>query len=429
MNVLVVGGGGREHAIVKSLRRSPHVSRLLCAPGNAGIGRDAELVPIKAEDINGLLRFVREQQVDLTIVGPEQPLVNGIVDQFRSDGRAVFGPSKSAALLEGSKVFSKAFMVRQHIPTAAYSSFQKGDAEAAEMFIAGLRPPIVVKADGLAAGKGVSICPSRPEAVEAVRAMLSGGLFGSAGESVIIEEFLIGEEASVFVLTDGERYAMLAPAQDHKRVFDNDEGKNTGGMGAYAPAPVVTPDLLKRVEAEVIIPTLKGMRDEGAPYTGCLYVGLMITQQGPKVLEYNCRFGDPETQVVVPLIESDPAEVFAAIAAGRFDPATVHIKDASAVCVVMASGGYPDSYVTGKRIEGLDVLDGKEEVTVYHAGTKIADGDLVTSGGRVLGVTAFGPKHDLATTVKKAYEAVQHVRFEGAHYRNDIGKKGIMRGG
>jgi phosphoribosylamine--glycine ligase len=425
MKMLVIGSGGREHAIVKALRRSPLVSKVWCAPGNAGIAQDAECVPIKADDLNGLLRFAREQSVTLTIVGPEQPLVLGIVDVFRAQGMAIFGPTRSAALLEGSKAFSKAFMERYGIPTAKFGSFGKDDASAAEAFIRGMQPPMVVKADGLAAGKGVIICQTRDEALEAVRSMLSGEAFGDAGERVVVEEFLSGEELSVFVVTDGERAVMLATAQDHKRVFDNDRGKNTGGMGAYAPARLGTPPLLERVQREVVEPTLRGMRSEGAPYTGCVYIGLMITPNGPFVLEYNCRFGDPETQVVLPLIASDVAELFVRASSAQLQPEEVRIADATAVCVVMASGGYPDQYETGKEITGLQTLDGREDISVFHAGTKISEGKLVTAGGRVLGVTAVGAPNDLAGTIRKAYEAVRKVKFEGAHYRTDIGSKGV----
>ncbi len=425
MKILVVGSGGREHAIVRSLRRSQHVSKIWCAPGNAGIAQDAECVPIKADDLNGLLRFAREQAVSLTVVGPEQPLVLGIVDLFRSEGLTIFGPTKSAALLEGSKGFSKAFMQRHGIPTARFGTFGKDDAAAAEAFIKVMQPPMVVKADGLAAGKGVVICQTRDEAFEAVRSMLSGEAFGSSGERVVVEEFLTGEELSVFVVTDGDRSVMLAPAQDHKRIFDNDRGKNTGGMGAYAPAPLGTPQLLERVQREVVEPTLRGMRSEGAPYTGCLYIGLMITPSGPSVLEYNCRFGDPETQVVLPLVATDVAELFVGAASNQLQPSDVRLANASAVCVVLASAGYPDTVETGKEISGLQILDGREDVVVYHAGTKVVEGKVVTAGGRVLGITAVGASNDLAATIRTAYEAVRKVRFDGMQYRTDIGSKGV----
>lgn len=425
MKVLVIGSGGREHAIVRSLRRSPHVSKVWCAPGNAGIAQDAECVTIKADDLNGLLRFAREQSVALTVVGPEQPLVLGIVDLFRAQGMTIFGPTRSAALLEGSKGFAKAFMERHGIPTARFGTFGKDDGTAAEAFIRSMQPPMVVKADGLAAGKGVVICPTRDEALEAVRSMLSGEAFGASGERVVVEEFLKGEELSVFVVTDGERSVMLSTAQDHKRVSDNDQGKNTGGMGAYAPAPLGTPALLERIEKEVVEPTLRGMRLEGAPYTGVLYVGLMITANGPSVLEYNCRFGDPETQVILPLVTSDVAELFVHASSNQLQPGDIRIARSSAVCVVLASGGYPDAYQTGKEITGLTILDGREDISVFHAGTKVMDGKVVTAGGRVLGITAIGPENDLAATIRSAYEAVRKVRFEGMHYRTDIGSKAV----
>ena len=337
----------------------------------------------------------------------------------------IFGPPKAAALLEGSKVFSKAFMERHHIPTAKFGSFGKGDAGAAEAFIKSLQPPMVVKADGLAGGKGVIICQTRQEAMESVRSMLSGEAFGLAGERVVIEEFLTGEELSVFVISDGERSVLLSTAQDHKRVFDLDRGKNTGGMGAYAPAPLGTRELLERVQREIVEPTLRGMRQEGSSYTGCLYIGLMVSASGPQVLEFNCRFGDPETQVVLPLVASDLVELFVHASTNQLDPASVLVYDATAVCVVLASGGYPDSYETGKEISGLSSLDGRQDVAAYHAGTKIQDGKMVTSGGRVLGVTAFGPPNDLAATIRTAYEAVRKIRFDGMHYRTDIGAKAV----
>ncbi len=424
MNVLVIGSGGREHALVWKLRQSPQVERLYCAPGNAGIGRQATLVPIKPADIGALAAFAERERIDLTVVGPEQPLVLGIVDEFRRRGLAIFGPSQYAAQLEGSKVFTKEFLTRHAVPTARFGAFAPEQEAAAVRFIETLTPPIVVKADGLAAGKGVLICNSRGEAVEGIRAMLGGG-FGDAGRRVVVEEFLTGEEASVFVLTDGERFATLAPAQDHKRILDGDRGKNTGGMGAYAPAPVVTPSLLARVTREIITPTLDGMRREGHPYTGCLYVGLMITPSGPKVLEFNCRFGDPEAQVVIPLIDADLAAVLGSVARGTLDPAAVRQHPAAAVCVVMASQGYPDDYQTGKEILGLDRPAADDGVVIFHAGTKDEGGKVVTAGGRVLGVTAIGYGHDLAGTIRTAYGAVGQITFDGAYYRSDIGAKAL----
>jgi phosphoribosylamine--glycine ligase len=359
------------------------------------------------------------------VVGPEQPLVEGIVDRFQSEGLRVFGPTRAAARLEGSKAFAKAFMERHGIPTARHASFTRENLSGAVRFIEELSGHVVVKADGLAAGKGVIICSDGREALRVVEDMIKGGAFGDAGRHVVVEEFLDGEEASILALTDGERYVCLTPAQDHKRILDGDRGKNTGGMGAYAPAPVVTPDILRRVEKEILVPTLEGMQREGSPYRGCLYMGLMMTAQGPRTLEYNCRFGDPETQVVVPLIDGDLAQILLSIADGRLEPAGVALHKASAVCVVMASGGYPDDYRTGMPIVGLDTVDAGRGEVVFHAGTKKMGDVLVTSGGRVLGVTAIGYENDLEGTIAAAYRIVQRIAFDGAYYRSDIGQKAL----
>jgi phosphoribosylamine--glycine ligase len=425
MNILVIGSGGREHTLVWKLRQSPHVHSLYCAPGNAGIAQHAALVSLKPTDIQGLMRFVRENKVDLTVVGPEQPLVDGIVDEFEQNGLKIFGPSKAAAMLEGSKTFAKDFMAKYKIPTAAYRSFRPGELHQAEAYSGTLSSPVVVKADGLAAGKGVVICETHQAAVLALRDMMLNKAFGSAGEIVVVEEFLVGEEASVFALTDGERYVTLASAQDHKRILDHDQGKNTGGMGAYAPAPIVTAEVLQRVREEVIEPLLEGMRSEGTPYRGCLYCGLMISNGRPKVVEFNCRFGDPETQVVVPLIEGDLAEILMSVAEGKLDPQSVKQHPASAVCVVMASRGYPDDYQTGKPIHGLETIQPDEGLVVFHAGTRSDGENIVTSGGRVLGVTAIGYEHELKSTIDAAYRGVSAITFDGAYYRSDIGLKAL----
>ena len=427
MNILVIGSGGREHALVWKLRQSPQVENIFCAPGNAGIAQLATLVPLKPTDIKGLLKFAKEEKIDLTVVGSEQPLVEGLVDVFEEHGFKIFGPGKAAAQLEGSKVFSKDFMIRHHIPTAKYRSFSAAALDEARKYISMFEPPMVIKADGLAAGKGVLICKTRQEAYLALDEIILNKAFGSAGDRVIVEEFLIGEEASVFVLTDGERFAVLASAQDHKRILDGDLGKNTGGMGAYAPAPVLTNEILQYVIRKVIHPTLDGMKQEGMPYRGCLYIGLMITTDGPKVLEYNCRFGDPETQVVVPLIEGDLAEIFLAIAERRLDPSKVKLHPATAVCVVMASHGYPDEYQTGKQIFGIENIKAEDGVVVFHAGTRRDGNKVVTSGGRVLGVTAIGFNDELEQTIRNAYRAVEKISFDGAYYRSDIGKKALKR--
>lgn len=425
MNILVIGSGGREHAIVWKLLQSPSVKKIYCAAGNGGIASVAELVPVPVHDIQGLLHFVKTHSIDLTIVGPEQPLVAGIVDTFRKEGCAIFGPTQAAAQLEGSKVFAKQFMERHHIPTARFRTFQRTEYDAAKNFLKEITPPVVLKADGLAAGKGVLICDTRADAIAALDEIFVRNTFGNAGSAVVIEEFLTGEEASIFVLTDGERFALLSPAQDHKRILDGDLGKNTGGMGAYAPAPIVTPSLLETVISTIIRPTLEGMKAEGTPYTGCLYVGLMITDKGPYVLEYNCRFGDPETQVVVPLIDGDFASICYSIAQGTFDPSSVQLHKACAVCVVMASHGYPDEYETGKKIAGLENVKPEHGTIVFHAGTKRQDDTLLTAGGRVLGVTAIGFENELEQTIRLAYSAVRQITFDGAYYRSDIGQKAL----
>ena len=425
MNILVIGSGGREHAIIWKLRQSPQVNKIFCAPGNAGIEQLALCIPLKQTDIKGLMKFAKEENIDLTVVGSEQPLVEGIVDAFEERRFKIFGPSKAAAQLEGSKVFSKNFMLRHHIPTAKYRSFAATEIDEAKKYINVMETPLVVKADGLAAGKGVLICKNRQEAMLALDDIIVHRAFGAAGNQIVIEEFLHGEEASLFILSYGEQFTLLASAQDHKRILDGDLGKNTGGMGAYAPAPIVTRELLQRVIHESVEPTLNGMKQEGMPYRGCLYIGLMMTQDGPKVLEYNCRFGDPETQVVVPLIDGDLAEIFLSIAERRLNISKVKLHAASAVCVIMASHGYPDEYQTGKQIFGLENIKAEDGVVVFHAGTKTDGSAVVTSGGRVLGVTAIGFNNELEQTIQDAYHAVEKIRFDGAYYRSDIGKKAL----
>jgi len=425
MNILIVGSGGREHALAWKLRQSASVNRIFCAPGNAGMESVGTTVPLKATDLDGLLRFAQDNAVDLTVVGPEQPLVMGIADVFQDHKLVVFGPTAAAARLEGSKVFAKDFLYRHGIPTARFGSFDAASEREAEAFIDGSSLPLVVKADGLAAGKGVVICQTRGEARIALREMLEARAFGAAGDRVVIEEFLAGEEASVFAICDGERFVTLPCAQDHKRILDGDRGKNTGGMGAYAPAPVMTQGLLRRVEEEIIRPTLEGMKKEGTPYRGCLYAGLMITEDGPKVLEFNCRFGDPETQVVIPLIDGDLAVLLHAAASGSLEGMTPAFHEASAVCIVMASRGYPDAYETGKVIRGLDSADLEKGEIVFHAGTRREGDAIITAGGRVLGVTVVGYKHELEATIDAAYRLVHRIAFDGAYYRSDIGKKAL----
>ena len=425
MRVLVIGSGGREHAIVWKFRQNLAKHEVFCAPGNGGIELDATIVPIPAIRIEELSQFVKKERIDLTVVGPEQPLVDGIVDRFEKDGLKIFGPSKAAARLEGSKVFAKNFMQRHGIPTARFKDFSSKEKEQAKEYARGMMAPVVVKADGLAAGKGVIVCKSADEAEAAIDALTSSKEFGQAGERIVVEECLRGEEVSVFVLTDGERHALLPPAQDHKRIFDGDLGKNTGGMGAYAPAPVLTKKLSARVEREIVVPTLRGMRDEGSGYRGCLYVGLMVTDEGPRVLEYNCRFGDPEAQVVIPLIEGEFGSLLLSIAERKFDPARLRLRKAECVCVVLASGGYPESYSSGKKISGLDDFTSERDTIIFHAGTKRSGDILETAGGRVLGVTAIGEAGDLEATIRSAYRAVSGISFDGMQYRTDIGKKAL----
>lgn len=428
MNILVIGSGGREHALVWKISQSPLMSRLFCAPGNPGIESLAECVPIKATDLDRLLRFARDEKIDLTVVGPEQPLAEGIVDLFVREGLTIFGPTRAASELEWSKVFAKDFMARHNIPTAAYRTFDGTHLDEARRYLESTPAPVVLKADGLAAGKGVFVCRTREEALSALQHMAVERAFGSAGARVVIEECMSGEEASVFALLDGQHYIVLAPAQDHKRVFDDDLGKNTGGMGAYAPAPCITPEILRDVEARILVPTIAGMIAEGRPYNGCLYIGLMLTEGGPKVVEYNCRFGDPETQVVLPLFSGDiVAALYASATSGLSGRSGISAAPgATAVCVVLASGGYPDHYDVGKRIEGLQDVEAMPDVIAFHAGTKREGNAVVTAGGRVLGVTAICMSGDLRNTIATAYRAVEKVHFDGMHFRHDIGHKALV---
>ena len=421
MKVLVVGGGGREHVLVWKVLRSPQVDQVVAAPGNAGIGEVAECADVEAEDIDGLIRLAEGERVDLTIVGPEAPLALGIVDRFRDAGLKIFGPTKEAAKIESSKVFAKELMAKYGIPTASFEVFD--DPNRARDYIRKAGTPIVVKADGLAAGKGSIVCRTLDEAYGAVERIMEEKEFGDAGNLIVVEEMLVGEEASILAITDGEAIKPLLPSQDHKPVYDGDRGPNTGGMGAYAPAPVVTEEVARTVMEGILRPAVEGMAKEGTEYRGVLYAGLMITREGPKVLEFNCRFGDPESQAVLPLFEGDLVDVLEATIEGRLEEAEVRNSQGAAVCVVLASGGYPGKYEKGKVIEGLDELENMEDVLVFHAGTARRDGKLVTDGGRVLGVTALGP--DIPRAIERAYEAVAKVHFEGMHYRRDIGRKAL----
>lgn len=424
MNVLVIGSGGREHALVWKLAQSPLVKALYCTPGNPGIASIARPFPAGAEDFPGLIAASRSLGIDLTVVGPEAPLAAGIVDELAGAGLAVFGPAKRAAELEWSKAFAKDFMRRHAIPAASSTAFTHGRVEEALAHVRTAPLPLVIKADGLAAGKGVAVCRTREEAVRALREISDPALFGSAGSTLLVEEFMEGVEASVFAVTDGTDFITLAPAQDHKRALDGDRGKNTGGMGAYAPAPCITPAVMEEVREKIIRPTIQGMASEGRTYAGCLYVGLMLTDEGPKVVEYNCRFGDPETQVVLPLYAGDFAGLLLASATGTVGALTAAPPPAgSAVCVVIASGGYPGPYQTGKAITLPGPGETPRGVEIFHAGTgRGPEGGLVTAGGRVLGVTALRRDGTMAATIAAAYEAVALVSFDGMHFRRDIGK-------
>jgi phosphoribosylamine---glycine ligase len=423
MKVLVIGSGGREHAIVWALNNSPAVTKIFCAPGNPGIGEIAECVSLKVDDIKGLAQFAVTNKIDLTVVGSELPLVLGIVDVFEEHGLKIFGPSKDAARLEGSKLFLKSFLKRNNIPTADYATFNQSEYEQAIQYIQEHTAPYVIKTDGLAAGKGVAICLTSTDALKTLDDYFRLKVFGDAGNNIVVEEFMTGEEASVFALCDGENYVLLSSAQDHKQIFDGDKGKNTGGMGAYSPAPIVTASILEQVEKKIIQPTLKGMKAEGYAYKGCLYVGLMIKENNAKVVEFNVRLGDPETQVVLPLIDSDVYELFYSCATGTVDKYTLQLKQSSAVVVVVASNGYPDDYERGKEIHGLK--EAVKDAIVFHAGTKKNGEKYVTAGGRVLGVTAIGS--ELKSTIEQAYNSVHKISFDGAYYRTDIGQKGLRR--
>jgi phosphoribosylamine--glycine ligase len=424
MKVLVVGGGGREHALVWKVSQSPRVKKIYAAPGNAGIAQLAECIPVKAEDIRGLAAFAKAQTVDLTIVGPEGPLSMGIVDEFTQAGLRIFGPSGKAALIEASKQFSKDLMKKYRIPTAEYGVFT--DRAAAETYVREKGAPIVVKADGLAAGKGVVVADTVEAAIKALDLIMSEKAFGAAGERVVIEECLKGEEASFMVFSDGKTVAPMASSQDHKRIFDGDKGPNTGGMGAYSPAPVVTKKLERRVMETIMVPTVRAMEKEGRLFKGVLYAGLMIHDGEAKVLEFNARFGDPETQPIMARLDTDLITIIDAILDGSLAKIPLVWKPDSAVCVVLASGGYPGSYDKGREISGLDKAAGRKNVIVFHSGTSLKNGRIVTDGGRVLGVTAYGSS--VAAAIDHAYAGVRDISFEGAQYRSDIGARALETG-
>lgn len=422
MNILVVGGGGREHALVMKLAESKKTDKIYCAPGNGGISRYAECRPVKATDIDEMVALAKEIKADLVVVAPDDPLVLGMVDALNAEGFRTFGPDKSAAIIEGSKVFSKNLMKKYNIPTAKYEVFDNAE-KALEYIKSENTFPTVIKADGLALGKGVIIAQSMEEATDAVHSIMEDKIFGESGANVVIEEFLTGPEVSVLCFTDGKTIKPMVSSMDHKRALDGDKGLNTGGMGTVSPNPYYTAEVAEECMKTIFRPTIDAMVKENRKFKGCLYFGLMVTPNGVKVIEYNCRFGDPETQVVLPVLDTDIVDIMEAIYDEKLDEIDIKWKDEACACVVMASGGYPKKYATGLEISGLDNSGQVENAFVYHAGTKFEDGKFLTAGGRVLGVTATGK--NLEKALEKAYEAVGKINFENAHYRKDIGKKAL----
>jgi phosphoribosylamine--glycine ligase len=423
MRVLVIGGGGREHALIWKLKQSLQVKQLFAAPGNAGIAELAECVDISASEVRRLAEFAAKKGIDLTIVGPELPLTLGIVDEFEGRGLRIFGADQQAAILEGSKVFAKRLMKKYKIPTGFFQTFYRADD--ARRYIQDVGAPIVVKADGLASGKGAIVCQTVKEALDAVKRIMDDRAFGDAGEKIVVEEFLSGEEASFLAFSDGETVLPMASSQDHKAVFDDDKGPNTGGMGAYSPAPVVTEEVHRKIMDQIMIPTVRAMAAEGRPYRGILYAGLMIKDGEPRVMEFNARFGDPEAQPLLMRMESDLFPILEAVVDRRLHEVEIRWRPEPAVCVVMASGGYPGAHEKGMAISGLRAAARMKDVVIFHAGTAIAGGKVVTSGGRVLGVTALGS--DIPDAIARAYRAVEKIRWDGVHYRTDIGRKALAR--
>jgi len=421
MKVLVIGSRGREHTLVWKMTQSPKVSQVYCAPGNAGISRLAQCVNIDADSIEKLVGFTKKEKIDLTVVGPELPLSQGIVNEFNQQGLKIFGPSKEAAEIESSKVFSKYLLKKYHIPTANYQVFQ--NSEKALNYIQQQTFPLVIKADGLAAGKGVFIVKNLLEARDALNALMEEKKFGEAGRQVIIEEFLEGEEVSILAFCDGKTVVPMVSSQDHKKIFDNDLGTNTGGMGAYSPVPFYPDEFEKRVLEEILKPTVKGLQNEGKEYKGVLYAGLILTKEGPKVLEFNARFGDPETQVILPRLKTDLIDILNAVIDSTLHKINIEWEDNAAVCVVVASGGYPEKYQKGKVINGLEKLEKMKNMIAFHAGTKFQEGRVVTSGGRVLGITAWD--ETISKAKEKAYKGIEEIYFEDMYYRKDIAAKAI----
>lgn len=422
MKILVIGSGGREHALVWKLKQSPRVSEIFCAPGNAGIGAIAKNVPIAISQQEELVKFAKENGIGLTVVGPDDALAAGLVDLFQANGLRIFGPTRAAAQFEWSKIYAKEFMVRNAIPSAASGHFTESDK--AHAFCQTMKYPVVIKADGLALGKGVVIAENPEIAAKTIYRMLERGQFGEAGKKIVIEEFLRGQECSIHALVDGKTTVLFPSAQDHKQVFDGDQGPNTGGMGTFSPTALLTPELEKQLQQQLLSRFVEGLKKEGIDYRGLLFPGLMLPEDGFKVLEFNCRFGDPETQVLLTRLKSDLLDLLEATIDGTLDQCKIEWDSRSAVCVIMASAGYPGDYAKGKEITGLEKFEGVEDVVVFHAGTKLENGKLVTAGGRVLGVTALGP--DLRSAQARAYEAVSQIHFEGCQFRRDIAAKGLI---
>jgi phosphoribosylamine--glycine ligase len=425
MKVLLIGSGGREHALAYKIAQSQKLDRLFILPGNPGTNALGENINLPPNDFDSILSFCYAKSIELVVIGPEQPLVEGMGDFLRKNGLKVFGPNQNAAQIEGHKTFAKNLMRKYFIPTADFVEFNFDDYEKALNYLKNCVFPIVIKADGLAAGKGVLICNNFAEAEKAIDEIFNKKIFGSSGDKIIIEEFLTGEEASIFAITDGDDYICLPSAQDHKRIGESDTGKNTGGMGAYSPAQVISLAMLSEIKEKIISPTLNALREENKKFNGCLYCGLMITTEGPKVVEFNCRFGDPETQVVLPLLEGDFLELLVSTADGRINKNAVKYNNGAAVCVVAASQGYPDSYKKGFEILGLDKID--KDIIIFQAGTKYTENKIVTNGGRVLGVTAIVEKNDLKEAKLKAYDNLKKIYFDGIYFRNDIADKGINK--
>jgi phosphoribosylamine--glycine ligase len=425
MNVLLIGSGGREHALAYKIHQSKSLDTLYILPGNPGMKNLGINIDMNVKDFSSIAQFCFDKKIELVVIGPEQPLVDGMADFLREKGINVFGPGKKAADIEAQKSFAKYLMVKYNIPTSGYVEFKSTEQKEALEYIRTQKYPLVIKADGLAAGKGVLICNSVHEAENAIKQIFIDKVFGASGDKLIIEEFMYGEEASIFAITDGKEFICLPSAQDHKRIGNNDTGKNTGGMGAYSPAPVVTKEILDWVEEKIIATAIKGMENEGRKFIGCLYCGLMITSEGPKVVEFNCRFGDPETQVVLPILDGDFLQLLYSASAGALDKNAVKYSNGSAVCVVAASKGYPDAFNKGFEIHGLN--DVENDVLIFQAGTKALDDKIVTNGGRVLGITAITEKMDLQLAKQKAYEALDKIHFDGIYFRQDIADRAILK--